>query len=176
MLIKSLSVQVSGFLPHGNHAETCCLSPPPALSKISSHTTVWDHLLFPVSPYSPSLSPLGLTLKWLGLVSLLVEGGCFTSSFSSQLFLKNTITNMIAPAWGSVLRWKMRYKIYLRFLLFGKIESSHFNCSRLGVLLQATGTGALYVVPCSLQTIMFHCAKCRLWLALSLSSILFRII
>lgn len=69
---------------------------------------------------------------------------------------------MIALVRGSVLHWKMRYKIYLRFLVFDKIESSHFNCSRLGVLLQAMETGALYVVPCSLQTIMFHCAKCRL--------------
>lgn len=110
-------------------------------------------------PTLPPLSPLGLTLKRLGLAWFGVDGGCFTKSVSSQLFLKNTITNMIAPTWGSVLRWKMRYKIYLRFLVFDKIESSHFNCSRLGVLLQAMETGALYVVPCSPQTIMFHCAK-----------------
>lgn len=148
--------------------------PPPALSKFST-TTVWGHLSFPVLPDSPSLSPLGLTQTWLGLASF-VEGGCFTNSVGSQLFLKNTITNMIALAWGSVLRCKMRYKIYLRFLVFDKIESSHFNCSRLGVLLRAIEAGALYVVPCSLQTIMFHCAKSRLWFALSLSSILFRII
>jgi len=134
-----------------------------------------ETVFYSVSPDSASLPPLGLTLKWLGLARF-GEGGCFASSVSSQLCLKNTITNMIAPTWGSVLHWKMRYKIYLRFLVFDKIESSHFNCSRLGVLLQAMEPRALYVVPCSLQTIMFHCAKCRLWFAISLSSILFRII
>lgn len=147
-----------------------------SLSLLLLRLSFQSETIFYSQPHpTPSLSPLSLPLKWLGLASFL-EGGCFTNCVSSQLFLKNTITNMIAPAWGSVLLWKMRYKIYLRFLVFDKIESSHFNCSQLGVLLQAMEAGALYVVPCSLQTIMFHCAKCRLWFALSLSSILFRII
>lgn len=61
--------------------------------------------------------------------------------------LKTAITNTVAVARGSVLHWKMRYKTYLRFLVFDKIESSHFNCSQLGALLRATDTGALCVVP-----------------------------
>lgn len=72
-------------------------------------------------------------------------GSVLPTLVSSQLFLKKTTknpptrTNKTVAARGSVLRWKMRYKIYLRFLVFVKIESSHFNCSRRGVLLQATG-------------------------------------
>ena len=151
-------------LPHPPH-------PPPALAKFS----FWNHLLFTVSPNSASPPPLGLTPKWLGL-AWFGEGGCFAGSVSSQLCLKNTITNTIAATWRSVLCWKMRCEIYLRFLVFDKIESSHFNCSRLGVLLRAMETWAPCVVPFSPQTIMFHCAKYRLWFTISLSSILFRII
>ena len=129
MLIKSLSVQVSGFLQHGNHAETPPSSPQqPSLLLCS--TTVRDHLWFPVSP-PPSLPPfIPLLPKWLGLPT--VSG--------ASCFLKIPQQTR-APARGRVLCWKMRYKIYLRFLVFVKIESSHFNCSRLGVLLQATGNG-----------------------------------
>lgn len=61
---------------------------------------------------------------------------------------------MIAAARGSVLRWKMRYKIYLRFLVFDKIESSHFNCSRLGVLLQATGKQELCMLSLVLSRLL----------------------
>lgn len=112
--------------------------------------------------------------KLLGL-AINGERGWFYQ-LCSQLCLKNTVTNMIAPMRGSIPRWKMRYTIYLRFLVFDKIESSHFNCSRRGVLPWAMETWALCVVPCSLQTIILHCAKHRLWIAVSLSSILFRII
>lgn len=41
----------------------------------------------------------------------------------------------------------MRYRIYLRFPVFDKIESSHFNCSLLGVLLQALGNGSSVCSP-----------------------------
>lgn len=125
--------------------------PPPFLLWLYFPPTPQSEAIFssPVSPGSPSPSPL----KWLGLVSSL-EGGCFTNSVSSQLFLKNTITNMIAAARGSVLRWKMRYKIYLRFLVFDKIESSHFNCSRLGVLLQATGKQELCMLSLVLSRLL----------------------
>lgn len=141
MLIKSLSVQVSGFLPHGNHAET----PPPPPKASSS----------PRQHHRPSPTP-SLTPPHPKMTGI-------TDRVRSQLFPKNTTTNTIAPTRGSVLCWKMRYKIYLRFLVFVKIESSHFNCSQLGALLQAPGSGGPACrPPCSLRTIMFHCAEWRL--------------
>lgn len=120
-----------------------------------------DHLLFP-------RLPLASILKWLGLVSFEEGrwGSVLPTLVSSQLFLKekhththtkpehNTKTNKTV-ARGSVLRWKTRYKIYLRFLVFVKIESSHFNCSRRGVLLQATGEPKLCVPSLVLATPLF---------------------
>lgn len=108
------------------HMETTqrCLHPPPptAFSSPLQH-----HNLGPSDSQSHLLPPSHP--KMTGI----------TDHVRSQLFPKNTTTNTIALMRGRVLCWKMRYKIYLWFLVFVKIESSHFNCSRLGVLLRAPG-------------------------------------
>lgn len=163
MLIKSLSVQVSGFLPHGNHAETPPPPPSPKSLLLSSPApqsgTISDSQSNPPPPHP----------KMTGI----------TDRVRSQLFPKNTTTNTIAPARGSVLCWKMRYKIYLRFLVFVKIESSHFNCSQLGAPLQATGNGGPACRPPPLVLCGLLCSIVQNGdydLALSSPSILFRII
>lgn len=125
--------------------------PPTAFSSPLQHHSPKPSELPSLTPSCPPLPPSHP--KMTGI----------TDRVRSQLFPKNTTTNTIAPSRGSVLCWKMRYKIYLRFPVFVKIESSHFNCSQLGALLQAAGErGPRVSPPCSLRTIMLHCAEWRL--------------